>query len=346
MKILFDFNHPAHVHYFKHSIKQLKSRGDTVFIVARDKEISQELLKLEKISFISRGKGAKSLLGKLFYYFYSLSVLLYLIKKEKVDLTVSFMHPYPVQAAWLARVTSLVFSDTENASLHHRATVPFASEVHTPFTFGLDIGRKQKSFKSFMELAFLNDKHFIPNEKLFHNFKKADTRKKALVRFVSRKSLHDSHHKGITDTDKVRLVEALSKFCNVYISSEVEIPGPIKSYQLNIPVNKIHDFLYSCDFLVGESATMSAESALLGTPAIYIDDEGRGYTDYLEKEYQLIYRVNEDKKGIDKAIAYAKKLNTKSNKKSWKEVTELHRNYTDTSEYILNQIDRLTANSP
>ena len=45
MKILFDLGHPAHVHYFKNLIKLLEKNGNKVLIIAREKDVTQNLLK-------------------------------------------------------------------------------------------------------------------------------------------------------------------------------------------------------------------------------------------------------------------------------------------------------------
>ena len=37
MKLLVDMGHPAHVHFFRHAIRELESRGHEVRITARDK---------------------------------------------------------------------------------------------------------------------------------------------------------------------------------------------------------------------------------------------------------------------------------------------------------------------
>lgn len=341
--ILFDLNHPAHVHYFRNVIDCLIEQGDRVIVVSRNKEIEYHLLDQYGIEYIGRGKGGSSIISRIIYHIFAVAFIIRIILAKQIDIVISFSHPYPIQAGWLTRRPTIVFSDTENAGLHHKFTIPFATEIHTPFTFGLNFGSKHYKFKSFMELAYLNKKYFQPDENLFIDLLNRDTKKRVLVRFISRASLHDLDHNGLTDKEKIHLVETLSEFCKVYISSEVDIPDAIKKYKINIPKNKIHDFLYTCDLFIGESATMSAESAFLGTPAVYIDDEGRGYTDYLEKRYQLIYRVNEDKNGIDKAIVYARKFNPKSNDKSWEEVTKLHNTYIDTTQYMLKQINRLSA---
>ena len=50
MRILIDIGHPAHVHYFKNFNVQMKSKGHTILFVARDKEVTIELLKINKIN--------------------------------------------------------------------------------------------------------------------------------------------------------------------------------------------------------------------------------------------------------------------------------------------------------
>jgi predicted glycosyltransferase len=64
---------------------------------------------------------------------------------------------------------------------------------------------------------------------------------------------------------------------------------------------------------------MASESAVLGTPAIYIDDVGRGYTTEQEEKYQIVYNYTESnsdqllsiKKGVEilkiDKTSYAKK---------------------------------------
>jgi len=53
--------------------------------------------------------------------------------------------------------------------------------------------------------------------------------------------------------------------------------------------------------LVGESATMASEAAVLGTPAIYIATTGRGYIDDQEARYGIVRHFTEAE--FDQAIA-------------------------------------------
>ena len=66
MKILIDIGHPAQVHYFRNFISIMESKGHLCFVIARNKEVTFDLLKIYGIKFKSRGKGGKGFFGKLF----------------------------------------------------------------------------------------------------------------------------------------------------------------------------------------------------------------------------------------------------------------------------------------
>ncbi len=340
MTVLFDINHPAHVHYFRNSIILLKKKGFNVLVVSRNKEIEHELLREYDLDFYSRGRGVDNIFGKALYHFFAVCYLVSKIFVNKVDLVVSFMHPYAAQAAWLTNTKSLVFSDTEIASLHHKLTIPFATEVHTPFTFKKELGKSHIRFTGFMESAYLHLNHFEPDKSILKTLGVDCKEPYILFRFVSRKSLHDRGHIGVTHKQKIELVEKLAKKYKVFISSELELPQKLQKYNLEIEKKDIHQAIYFAKLVIGESATMTAESALLGTPAVYIDNEGRGYTDYLAEEYDIVYRISESKMGVDSAIVKAEEI--MAGDVDYKVVREkVLSESIDTSNYIYEQIIRI-----
>ena len=81
MKILIDIGHPAHVHYFKNFINLMKKNGHSFCVVSRDKEVTFNLLDSYKIPYISRGSGAKGIIGK-FLYLFKANFIIYKISKK------------------------------------------------------------------------------------------------------------------------------------------------------------------------------------------------------------------------------------------------------------------------
>jgi predicted glycosyltransferase len=55
----------------------------------------------------------------------------------------------------------------------------------------------------------------------------------------------------------------------------------------------MHHLLAHAQLIVGESATMSSEAAVLGVPAVMIATTGRGYTDDQEQRYGLVRHFTE-----------------------------------------------------
>lgn len=307
MSVLFDINHPAHVHYFKHVIKRLKQSGRTVIVVARDKDVTLKLLDAYSIPNINRGRGGNGYVSRANYHVRAVKLLRDVILENDVQLVISFMHPYGAQAASLSGIKSIAFTDTENARLHHLFTVPFLDKVYSPEFFKTDLGNKHIRFEGFMEFAHLHPDVFQETESVFEELKIHKDEHYSIIRFVSRNSLHDVKHPGLSDGQKKQIVDRLSRYQRVFISSEIPLPADLLQYQLKIEPHKIHTILKRAQLYIGESATMASESAILGVPSIYIDNEGRGYTDELERKNRLLMRFEESDEGIQKALMEAEK---------------------------------------
>ncbi|MEM9023013.1 MAG: hypothetical protein AAGB22_04690, partial [Bacteroidota bacterium] len=109
-----------------------------------------------------------------------------------------------------------------------------------------------------------------------------------IFRFVSWEAHHDVGHRGLTNEAKIRIVQACAEFGKVFISSEMALPEALQPYQLQLPVDQVHHAMAFASLLYGESATMASECAVLGTPAIFLDDTGRGYNKEQEEQYGLV----------------------------------------------------------
>ena len=77
--------------------------------------------------------------------------------------------------------------------------------------------------------------------------------------------------------NKVKLINNLKNNFKIVISSEGELPEEFKEYQVKFPPHLMHHAMSNAKFIVTEGATMATESALLGTPAIYINSISRGH---------------------------------------------------------------------
>ncbi len=113
------------------------------------------------------------------------------------------------------------------------------------------------------------------------------------MRFVSWQAVHDRRETGLTERHKRQLVEQLQQHGRVLISSEAPLPPDLVPLQVKGPVEQIHHLIAHAQLIVGESATMSSEAAVLGVPAVFIATTGRGYTDDQERRYGIVRHFTE-----------------------------------------------------
>ena len=79
----------------------------------------------------------------------------------------------------------------------------------------------------------------------------------------------------------------------VFITSERKLSPAFEPYRIAIKAGDIHHALYFADMFIGDSQTMTAEAAVLGTPAIRFNDfvGELGYLEDLEHNWKLTFGI-------------------------------------------------------
>ena len=302
MKILIDIGHPAHVHYFRNFIKIMESKGHEFLIIAKNRNIVQSLLNQYQIPYILRNDYPKSLISKLLRIPLTDFFIIRQALKFKPAILIGFSGTHIAHAGFILRRPRIVIDDTEHAKFAHLSYKPFASVILTPYCFRKNFGKKHIRFKSYMELCYLHPNYFTPDNTVRYELGVKDEEKFIIVRFVSWRASHDIGETGLSTEYQRKLVLELSKYYKVFISSEETLPEDLKIYSFNLHPSKMHDALAACDLFIGEGVTMASESAILGTPAIYINSLELGYTTEQEIEYGLVYNYRKPEGIIEKAL--------------------------------------------
>lgn len=315
MKILIDINHPAHVHFFKHFAWIMQKNGNEVLFTTRNKEFSIDLLKTYKFNFISLGEHFKTTKGKLYGILKFNYALGKIARKFKPDVLLGIASFYASQISFLINKPSLIFDDTEHAKNEHRLYKPFAKYIITPNFFQKNMGSKQKRYDGFHELAYLHPNYFKPDPSVLNHLGVNENEKFVIMRFIALKASHDKGHHFMSEEIKRKAVHELSKYAKVFITSESPLKDEMKQYEIKIGPEKIHDALYYASLFLGESGTMTTESALLGTPAVRISTIGKllGNFKELRDKYNLIYFFDSGEEGLKKALELIKN----DSKKTW-----------------------------
>jgi len=192
----------------------------------------------------------------------------------------------------LTGVPSLVFYDTENATLQNALTYPLASCVIVPRCYHAWLPqRRHIRYAGYHELSYLHPDYFRPDwQQALANGLAAegDT---WLLRTVSWQANHDIGERGWSLELLTRLSGVLAARGKLLISSEAPLPAALQGYAYRGDPAAIHHVMAFCRGFIGESATMASECAVLGVPAVYAATTGRGYTDEQQQRYELVRNV-------------------------------------------------------
>jgi len=302
-KLLVDITHPAYFHFFRPAMQIWQDQGYELTIAARDKDLTLSLLDHYGFEYVLLSRAQKGM-GRLALEMIEHETKIWrLIRQVKPDVVLAMAGTFVVHAAALTRTPSLIFYDTEHDRLSNAITYPFATQIITPSCYSQDVGPKQLRFAGYKELAYLHPNYFTPDPSVLSDLGVSETEIYALVRFVAWDAVHDRGHQGMTLDFKRRLISELSQYGRVFITSEEKLPAEFEPYRLKLPPHRIHDVLAYAQLYIGEGASMAAEAAVLGTPAIYTNPLPLGYIDELEHEYGLVFSPQSQEEALSKTIA-------------------------------------------
>ena len=305
-RALLDLNHPADFHFFRDFITDCREKNISLCISARQRKYLPELLNFHNLPYIKKGKWARTLPGKLLGLFRDTLQLYLLGRKVKPDAFISLGSPYAAIAGKLLGKTVITFDDTDYNPFLHQIYPSLSDLILTPECFKKSFGKKHLRFKGYKETVYLKklaQGKEVSKEEITGWIQ---TEPFVLVRFVSHHSTHELGSKGLNQKEKEEVINRLRKYARVFISSEGPLPLSLKEYELSIPFEHIHQALKKASLYFGESTTMAAEAAVLGTPSILIENKGRGYTEDIEMRTGLLHRwpVKKWPRAIEKAMAW------------------------------------------
>lgn len=301
MRVLFDMVDTAHVHFFKHLIFELKKRGHDVFVTARRKDITVELLEKLGIEYRCISTMGRTLPGLAWELFVRLVRLFGIAARFRPDVMVAKNGgPAIGLVGWLLRAKRIVFEDTEHARLQRMAGLPFANYIVTGNGYLGDHGRRQRKYRGIWVQAYLDERYFQPDAELVRGFGVEPDEPYIVLRTVAWEAAHDAGHKGAGHADLQATVERLGRFGRVLICSEKPLPDSLAGHVNPVPAEHIHHLLAFGRLYIGEGGSMASEAAVLGTPAIFCNPlrHGCGCLLSLEKDYGLLHCTDTLAEGI------------------------------------------------
>jgi predicted glycosyltransferase len=321
---------------------ELRARGHDVVVTARDKDVAVDLLEtfeIEHTVLSTQRQGSVNLARELASRTYKLTRF---ANARDVDAMIGLMGPSIAPASRLLRIPSFVLYDTEIASRTNTWVYPMATEVITPDCYTGPVRGTHVTYKGYHELAYLHPARFTPDPSRIGAFGLERERPYVLIRLPSFASSHDSKESSTSSQAWMSWIRSVSQSHQVVISSERELAPDLEPYRLTGPTADIHHVTTFADVVIGESATMAAEAAVLGTPAILIGATSRGYIDDIERRYGLIRYFEPHQ--FDEAIGAARRtLDQRSDSRFAEAHDRLVRDHIDVTSWLTDHLVAATA---
>lgn len=319
MKILITMQHPAHVHFFKNTVKRLKNNGHRIKIIAVDREITSYLLDTYGIEYSIYEKLHSSLVKKGFGQIKRHQKLYEISREFNPDIITATGELAVPHVGKFIEADSIVWPDTEPAKLIHGLSFPFASAILAPDCFRSRVPTNRYiHYPGYHELAYLHPSNFTPDPSVLDKIGIPREENLILVRFSSWDSSHDIGQRTFkTMKERIEFVHELERYGEVFITSEIELPPRLRDNVLEIPPEDIHSLLNYSDLYIGEGATLASEAGVLGVPWIWIaGKERRGYLEDQEEKYALGYSIRNPDRALKKAREWLKE--SEKIKTTWK----------------------------
>jgi predicted glycosyltransferase len=191
----------------------------------------------------------------------------------------------------------------------------FATAVFSPNSCDISPFENKVGYNGYHELAYLHPNYFKPDKSKISALL-IDGEKYFILRFAELTAHHDEGKNGINLSIAKRLIDQLSPFGRVYITSERKLEPELEPYRIFIEPKYMHHAMYFAQIYIGDSQTMAAEAAVLGTPSIRFNDfVGKlGYLEELEHKYNLTIGITTDNPGL--LFSQTEKLLANSNLKA------------------------------
>lgn len=347
MNIVISIEHPAWAHQFKYIIKELQERGDTVTVLAVDKDGDLELLEKNHIPYkLMAHSTGKNTIEKAWLFLKLCVTYTIACKKAKADILIGRLSPMMSVAAFLLRKPHVLYDDSEVCIFGFSLARLFSTKIITPRCFYKNLGRKQIKVPMYKELYYLDEKHFQPDKEIVRQFGINPEEKYVIVRFVAWKASHDFGLNGLNEKEKYKFIKELSKYATVYITSEAPLSEELEPYRLQIPYECIHHVMYYAQLVISDGATMASEAVVLGTHAIRLCPIKCGTFIEQEKRYHLLkWFPGATPEWFKKGLRYAVKLLNKPD--LWEEGKEkqkvLLREMVDCNQFFIEIMDSVAG---
>jgi len=272
-KLFFDVNHPVQALMLRPVIEAFGKQGYAARVFARDKDVTLGLLERFGIEAETLALRRRGRLGAAIELVARESRML---RRAMADRPVAIIGT-SVHAARVGRLSgalSIVVNDDDAAAvpLFARLAYPFADMIVKPECLAFEGHPRQHTYRANQQLFYLHPSRFSPASDVRRELGLGAQDRFAVVRLSALDAHHDAGIRGVGQSLLAKLAALIPREITVFASLERARILPEGWRSLNLPPERLHHVLASAEFFVGDGQTMTAEAAVLGTPALRLND--------------------------------------------------------------------------
>lgn len=300
MNVLIQLAHPAHYYYYKNTIANLRADGHKVIIALTTKDILETLVRDAGLDYVNVQPTLhrKTKIGYVLDMVMREIRILILCLKYHIDLlTGSTVEVSSI--GWLLRKHSINIGEDDAAVVgkYINAIAPFVDTRLTPDSCNNGkIENHSVHYPGFLKLAYLHPQVFTPSEEVVSKYGIDAQKPYFLIRFSGLRAHHDEGVQGISTEVAQHIIDLLSPYGTIYITSERELESQFEQYRLHINPLDIHHVMAFATLYLGDSQSMAVEAAMLGVPSLRFNDfvgkKKIGVMEELEHVYGLTYGIS------------------------------------------------------
>ena len=271
--LFFDISHPVQVLMFRPVIERLEETGYKAAVFARDKDVTLGLLERFGIPAQTLAARRRGRLGSMVELVAREVRLLRLARAEHPRAIIGTS----VHAARVGRLSgakSIVVNDDDAAAvpLFAKLAYPLADVIVTPHCLAFENHPGQVTYRGNQQLFYLHPARFQPEAGIRSELGLRPTERFGVIRLSALDAHHDAGVRGLGRAHLAEIARRIPKDVVVFASLERTQDLPEAFRPITLPPDRLHQVLAAAEFFLGDGQTMTAEAAVLGTPALRLND--------------------------------------------------------------------------
>lgn len=262
MKILFEIDSPAQVHFFRPAIELLTEDGHESVVLCHGSELARQLLEGYGIphEFSPPIAHQKGLLNRGKTLIQNELKQHSLIRKYKPNIIAFGSFHVATYTARLAAVPTVLFFDEAEQDWADVAASKLAYCSVTPRCYSGPLPPRHIRYTGLPELAYLHHDVFTPDPK------RAGAARKHPIILVSLPPLHQ-REAGLFEAME-QAFPRIEKWAQIVIAGDGQLPESWRERSYQGEPLDFHHFLAHCKGVIGANQTMAMEAAILNVPTL------------------------------------------------------------------------------